>query len=659
MSLLHLLLGRPLATDEDAGERVGPLRGVPILGLDALASASYGPEALLTVLLVVGTAATHYMPWLTLLILGLLAILYVSYRQTITAYPNGGGAYSVAKANLGTNASLLAAAALALDYVLNVAVAVSAGVGALVSALPDLQPHTLELTLGMVALLSLVNLRGLRASGAAFSLPTWIFVGSLFTVIGIGVVKTLAAGGAPVPIDPPHVPLHDGAVPALSVWLLMRAFASGCTAMTGVEAVSNGVPIFRAPSAVGARHTLTLIVSILAVLLVGVAFLSRAYGITATPPGTAEYESVLSQMIAAVVGRGPFYYVAIASVVAVLCLSANTSFASFPRLCRVMAEDRFLPEAFVHRGRRLAYSVGILSLAATSAVLLVIFDGVTDHLIPLFAIGAFLAFTTSQAAMVAHWWRTRGAGWRRHLAINALGAAATATTLVVIAVAKLQDGAWISVALVAAMILVFKRVRAHYDFVARATTACDLRLDYAASAPPIVVLPVWRWDAVTVKALRFAIGLSPEVMAVRVVSEAHDADELRSCWRSLVVEPAARLGRPAPRLVVIRSRYRELLRTLVRFVALTASRHPDRQVAVVVPQLVDNRWYQWLLHVPVASLLKTMLVLRGGPQVVVINTPWYLGAWVPERDRLCAPKPEMVPVGTPAPLTALEQQPSL
>ncbi|AKF07623.1 Amino acid permease [Sandaracinus amylolyticus] len=637
MSLVHLLFGRRLATEEDEGERVGPIAGVPILGLDALASASYGPEALLTVLIGLGTLATQYVPWITLLIVGLLGILYVSYRQTIAAYPSGGGAYSVAKENMGTNASLLAAAALAIDYVLNVAVAVSAGIGALVSAVPTLLSYTVELCLGVVALLTIVNLRGVRASGAAFAIPTYVFVASLFAVIAIGVARTVASGGAPVPVDPPHLATPHATTSLVSLWLLVHAFSSGCTAMTGVEAVSNGVPIFHPPAWVGARRTLTLIVGILVVLLLGVAFLSRAYGITATPPGTAQYESVLSQMVAAVVGRGPFYYVAIGSVVAVLCLSANTSFADFPRLCRIIAVDRFLPEMFVHRGRRLAYSFGILALATTSAVLLVVFEGITDHLIPLFAIGAFLAFTTSQAAMVAHWWRVRGPSWWRHLAVNALGAVATATTLIVIAISKLEDGAWISVVLVAGSILLFKRVRAHYDFVAHATAARDVTLDFRKSEPPIVVVPMLRWDAVTVKALRFAIGFSPEVMAVQVLTGDRDADDLTSRWRHLVVEPADRLGVPAPRLVVIHSRYRELLRTLVRFVRHVSSRHPDREIAVVVPQLVEPRWYQWLLHTPIASLLKTALLLRGGPQIVVINTPWYLDAWIPEQRRLAAP----------------------
>jgi amino acid transporter len=304
MSLADILFGKPLATEEDEGERVGPVTGVSILGLDALASASYGPEALLTVLLPLGIAGVKYTSVLILIIIALLAIVAISYRQTIEAYPSGGGAYTVAKENLGTTASLFAGAALALDYLLNVAVATSAGVGALVSAAPVLLPYTPPLCLALLALLTLINLRGVRATGALFTLPTYLFVGTLVTIVGIGVFKAAMHGGHPPPVVAPvTVPVT---MTAASTWLLVRAFANGCTAMTGVEAVSNGVPIFREPSAVGARRALTLIVVILMVLLGGVAFLCWAYGITATPPGEHGYQSVLSQVIAATVGRGPF-----------------------------------------------------------------------------------------------------------------------------------------------------------------------------------------------------------------------------------------------------------------------------------------------------------------------------------------------------------------
>jgi amino acid transporter len=416
MSLFDWLLGRRLATLEEEHQRVGVLAGIPMLGLDALASAAYGPEAALTLLIPLGVAGVRYVGPITTLIIILLLVVYFSYRQTIAAYPHGGGSYTVAKENLGIPAGLLAASALMLDYVLVVAVGISAGVGALVSALPKLQPYTLSLCLAILALITIVNLRGVRESGTAFVLPTYLFVISLMTVLVIGAIKTLSSGGHPDPVVVPPVLPSTGK--AAGLWILMRAFASGCTAMTGVEAVSNGVSAFREPAVHHARRTLTAIIAILAVLLAGIAYLCRAYHVGATEPGQEGYESILSQLVAAVVGKGTFYYITIGSVLAVLALSANTGFADFPRLCRVIAQDGYLPSAFAHRGRRLVYSQGILVLAGLSGALLVLFRGITDSLIPLFAVGAFLAFTLSQAGMVEHWRKVGGPGATRSMVIN-------------------------------------------------------------------------------------------------------------------------------------------------------------------------------------------------------------------------------------------------
>ena len=362
MSLTDYLFGRRLATFEEGEQRVDVLAGIPMLGLDALASAAYGPEAALTLLIPLGAAGIGYIGPISTLIILLLLVVYFSYRQTIGAYPHGGGSYTVARENLGTTVGLLAAAVLMLDYVLVVAVGISAGVGALVSAVPLLQPHTLPLCLAILAMITLVNLRGVRESGIAFMIPTYLFIVSLLAVLAIGVVKAMAAGGHPAPVvTPPPLP---ATAMAGSLWIAMRAFASGCTAMTGVEAVSNGVMAFQEPAVPHARKTLTAIIVILAVMLAGIAYLCRAYGIGATEPGQAGYQSILSMLVAAVIGRGFFYYVTIGSVLSVLALSANTGFADFPRLCRVIAQDGFLPRNFAHRGRRLVYSHGILVLAA-------------------------------------------------------------------------------------------------------------------------------------------------------------------------------------------------------------------------------------------------------------------------------------------------------
>lgn len=626
--LASVLFGRRIATSRDEGERVGPARGVAILGLDALASAAYGPEALLTVLLPLGLGGVHYVVPLTALVVVVLLALALSYRQTIDAYPDGGGAYTVAKKNLGTNASLLAAVALALDYVLNVAVAISAGVGALVSAVPSLLPHALAICLGLLAVLVIVNLRGVRATGLVFMLPTYVFIGTLFVVIAIGATKAL--GGD---VHPNPGPASTVTAPA---WLLMRAFANGCTAMTGVEAVSNGTPIFRRPTEVGARRTLTAIVVVLVVLLAGIALLAASYGLTATEPGAPGYESLLSRLTRTIVGRGPLYYVTIASVIAVLAFSANTSFADFPRVCRMLAVDRFLPEPFEHRGRRLVFSHGIVVLGVLSAMLLVIFRGVTDRLIPLFAVGALSAFTMSQIGMVAHWRKEHGAHARRALVLNAAGAVATGSTLIVVLVAKLTEGAWISVAIVAGMFVLLAKVRAHYDFIARATAT---RSSLALGPPraPIAVVPMRRWDAIALKAMRFAIGFADDVVAVQVLTGDREVDDLTSRWDSLAVEPLAAEGRKPPRLVVLRSEYRQLYAPLLDFVAQLEREHQDRTIAVIVPELVEAHWYDHLLHNHTASMMRALLLFRGGPQTVIVNVPFYLREWGPERIRLAVP----------------------
>src|SRR6202051_741738 len=386
MGIFNVLFGRPLASSEDEGERITPLQGIPTFGLDALSSAAYGPEAALTILLPLGLLGVHYIVPLTAAIIALLVVVYFSYRQTIAAYPNGGGSYTVAKENLGDRAGLLAGAALMIDDLLNVAVGISAGIGALVSAVPSLQPHTLTMCLGVLAILTIVNLRGIKEAGTAFIAPTYLFVGTLVIVILVGLYKVVASGGHPVAVVAPPQQV-SGTLQALGAWILVKAFASGCTALTGGEAVSNGVQAFRKPVVPAARATLTAIIAILIVLLGGIAVLVRYYGILVTDPGAPGYQSVLSMLTAAVAGKGIFYDITMFSVLLVLCLSANTSFADFPRLCRMVARDDYLPHSLASRGRRLVFSEGIMALAIFAALLLILFRGVTDRLLPLFAVG--------------------------------------------------------------------------------------------------------------------------------------------------------------------------------------------------------------------------------------------------------------------------------
>ncbi len=469
LDILGLLFGRPLATEEEKAERIGPLKGIPIFGLDALSSAAYGPEAALTLLIPLGMAGAMYVWPITIGIVVLLTIVYFSYRQTIAAYPQGGGSYTVASENLGEGAGLLAAAALMIDYVLTAAVGISAGVGALVSAVPSLQSSTLWLCLGILAAITIVNLRGMQETGGVFLLPTYVFIACLLGMIAVGIIKAVMAGGHPVAVvAPPQLTAVTGTV---SLWLLVRTFSSGCTAMTGVEAVSNGVMAFRDPTDQYAKRTLTIIIGILMVMLLGIAYLVPAYGIAATDPGAVGYQSVLSQLLGAVTGKGWFYWVSIGSILVVLSLSANTAFADFPRLARAIAANGYLPHAFVLRGRRLVFAQGVYALAILTAALLIIFRGVTDRLIPLYAVGAFLAFTLSQAGMVVHW--RRHGGGAHNMFFNGLGALATGITTAVVLVAKFVDGAWITVLLIPALILMMSSVRRHYARVAEETQALE------------------------------------------------------------------------------------------------------------------------------------------------------------------------------------------
>src|ERR1700683_3115212 len=409
MNLLDVVVGKPIRTSDERGEEIGLTQGVPIFGLDGLSSAAYGPEAALSLLIPLGLMGVRFIVPISAAIITLLVIVYFSYRQTIEAYPSGGGSYTVARFNLGAPAGLLAAAALLADYILTAAVGISAGVGALISAVPSLLPHTVSLCVGILIVITILNLRGVREAGTAFAIPTYLFVGTILITIVAGIVRVLVSGGHPTPAV--ALPAPPPVTAAVSYWLLLKVFASGCTALTGVEAVSNGVKAFKEPTVKNAQRTLTVIIFLLAVMLAGISYLVKVYGIAATDPGAPGYQSVLSMLTAAVFGKGIFYYLTIAAILIVLSLSANTAFADFPRLCKAIAQNNYLPHAFAYRGRRLVYTYGIVVLAILCGALLILFGGVTDRLIPLYAVGAFLAFTLSQAGMVIHWKKNRGERW--------------------------------------------------------------------------------------------------------------------------------------------------------------------------------------------------------------------------------------------------------
>jgi amino acid transporter len=618
MGLIDVVFGRPLASSEDAGQRITATQGIPTFGLDALSSAAYGPEAALTILLPLGLVGIRYVVPLTFAVIALLTIVYFSYRQTIAAYPNGGGSYTVARENLGSGAGLLAGAALMIDYLLNVAVGISAGIGALVSAVPSLLPHTLALCLVVLVLLTVVNLRGVKEAGSAFIAPTYLFVGTLVVVIAVGLYKVIVSGGHPVAVAAAAAQAPVG-LQAVGVWILVKAFASGCTALTGVEAVSNGVQAFKEPVVAAARRTLAAIIAILIVLLGGIALLVKYYGIMATDPGAAGYQSVLSLLTAAVVGKGIFYDLTMFSVLLVLCLSANTSFADFPRLCRMIARNDYLPHSLAGRGRRLVFSQGIWGLAILAALLLILFGGVTDRLIPLFAVGAFLAFTLSQAGMVGHWRRVEPGAWHAIL-VNGIGALATGITVVVILVAKFAAGAWVVVLLLPTALVFMGRVRRHYELTdEEVALKGGVALSAENMAPPIVLVPVDRWNAATEKALQFALTLSPDVQAVHVTCE---TDEGRPPWDA--AKPAE--GIRVPKLVTLPSPFRLVVHPIVDYVLKVEKENPGRTIAVVIASMVERHWYHYFLHNQRGQMLTALLLLGGDERINIVNVPWYLKA---------------------------------
>ena len=619
MSFTDSLFGRPLATSEERAEHIGVAAGIPIFGLDALTSAAYGPETAMSLLIPLGLMGIQYIVPIISAILVLLVIVYFSYRQTIAAYPGGGGSYTVATENLGTGAGLLAAAALMIDYILTAAVGISAGVEAVVSDQQWLLPHTLLMCIVILGVLALVNMRGVKDTGAAFIVPTFLFVGTLLTCIAVGAFHVFKAGGHPVaaaPLGPPTIKL-------IGYWLLLKAFSNGCAAMTGVEAVSNGVMAFREPRTKQAQRTLTVIIVILIVLLFGTAWLAKKYQIMAMDPSNPHYQSLVSLIVVAVFGRGWFYHLTMWSVFLALCLSANTAFADFPRLTRAIAIQDYLPHVFTLRGRRLLFSHGIYALTGLTAVILTMFGGVTDRLISLYAIGAFLAFTLSQAGMVMHWKKQEGVhkGRQWHMFVNGLGAIATGITTIIVLIAKFTSGAWVTALLIPTLILLMVGIKQHYTRVKDVGKMGAINLTNLVE--PLVVIPMARWDRMTEKAMRFGVLLSKQIKVINVQSD-DGSDSLDTIWEENVLAPIRLKGLPEPELITLHSTFRLVIAPLMDYILELEHQNPDRKITVLLPELVVNHWWEYLLHNQRVQLLKLLLLLRGNQRIIVVNIPWYL-----------------------------------
>jgi amino acid transporter len=623
MSIADTLFGRPLATSEERAEHIGVAAGIPIFGLDALTSAAYGPETALSLLIPLGIAGVaHLIPIVTVVLI-LLGIVFFSYRQTIAAYPTGGGSYTVASENLGTGAGLLAAAALMIDYILTAAVGITAGVGAVVSDLQWLQPHSLMLCLFVLAFLALVNMRGVKDTGAAFILPTFLFVGTVLATVAFGAFRVVAAHGHPLArAEMPHA--LPATITYLGVWLALKSFSNGCAAMTGVEAVSNGVMAFREPRVRNAQMALTIIMSTLVIMLFGTAWLAKQYGIMAMDPAQPGYQSLLSLIVMAVFGRSWFFHFTMWSIFLALTLSANTAFADFPRVTRAVAMNDFLPHVFVLRGRRLLYSYGIYALTFLTAVILIKFSGNIDNIISLYAIGAFLAFTLSQAGMVVHWKKQGNAHKGRlwHMFVNGTGAIATGITTLIVLAAKFTSGAWMVALLVPMLIVLMVVIKKHYRRVNGEVVEMS-PLNLTNMQQPLVIIPMARWDRMTEKALRYALLLSNEIKVVNVIG-ADGEETLDNVWEANVLKPIRDQGLHEPELVTLHSNIRLIINPLMDYILELEQQNPDRKITVLLPELVVRHWWEYFLHNQRVQMLKLLLLLKGKQRIIVVNIPWYL-----------------------------------
>jgi amino acid transporter len=600
-NLKELLLGTPLPTAQSRHERLGKATALAVFASDPLSSVAYATEEILLVLAVAGSAALSYSLPIGIAIAVLIAIVVSSYRQTIRAYPQGGGAYIVARDNLGTVPALVAGAALLTDYVLTVSVSVAAGVAAVTSALPVLFPY--RVALGVIAVVGIAvgNLRGVRESGKLFAAPTYLFVASLFLTIVYGALGAIFDFLPEAPFEP-HRPGLEG----VGLFLLLRAFSSGCAALTGVEAVSNGIQAFRPPEADNARTVMMWLGAIAIVLFLGTTFLAYDFGLTPKAD-----ETIVSQLARRLFGTGVLYYEIQAATMLILLLAANTSYADFPRLSSFMARDRFMPRQFANQGDRLVFSNGIVILTVLAVLLLVVFQGDTHALIPLYAVGVFISFTLSQSGMVVHWLRRRERGWRWRVWVNGVGALVTGIVMLTIAVTKFAHGAWIIVLVIPALLLGFLVVNRHYRHVAE-----ELSLEgfepKAITRHSVLVL-VGDLHRGVVAALAYAQSLSPSAKAIYIEIDPDRTRRLEERW--------GKWGQGVP-LVVLTSPYRSLLRPLLNYIEHLQAHGERHVVTIVLPEFIPRRWWQNLLHNQTALLIKGALLFRK--DVIVTDVPYHL-----------------------------------
>jgi len=613
--LKRLVVGEPLATAAAGHERLTKPKALAVLSSDALSSVAYATEEIMKTLLLAGTVALSASMGIGAVLVALLFVVGFSYRQTIKAYPSGGGSYIVAKDNLGTMMGLTAAAALLISYTLTVAVSVAAGVNALASAYPALHAHRAEIGVAVIITVTLINLRGIRESGSIFMLPTYAFLVCIFVLLGWGLYRF--GFGPPVPPTAFHPALEP-----LTLVLMLRAFASGGAALTGVEAISDGVPAFKPPEWVNAQKTLTAMVIILAITFTGITYLANQMGVV-PDPGHDSSETVVSQIARGVFGESPMYYAVQYATFLILFLAANTAYSDFPRLAYFLGRDRFLPRQFTFRGDRLAYSVGIVVLGIASCIVLWAFGGNITHLIPLYAFGVFAAFTLSQSGMVVRWWKRREPGWQRSIVVNGFGALATFVVLVVVATTKFFDGAWMVVVLLPMLILLFKGIHSHYTQ-AEQELATETPIDPSDISHEVIV-PISALNQVALQTLAYArsIARDPDdgISAVHITDDPAEAEAMRLQWETRHDDVP---------LTIIESPYRSLVGPLLAYVDAVHARHPEKTLTVILPEMVPAHWWEQILHNQTALRLKAALLFRPG--VVVASVPYHLHRRQPQEN---------------------------
>lgn len=605
----RLIIGAPLTTAAAAHERLTKFKALAVLSSDALSSVAYASEAILGILILAGASNLWLSVPIGIAIAVLMVIVGFSYRQTIKAYPHGGGSYIVAKDNLGELPALTAGGALLIDYILTVAVSVSSGVAALVSAVPELHEHRVLLGVLFIAIVTIVNLRGIRESGSIFAVPTYLFLIGILFMIAVGFVRNASEGFAVH--HPPSEGIH--AVEGLGIFLILRAFSSGCSAMTGVEAISDGVPAFQPPEWKNARTTLTWMIGILVVTFSGINLLAHQYGALPIDPTNPHYQTVVSQIARSVLwGTSPVYYYVQFTTLAILILAANTAFSDFPRLSYFMARDRYMPRQFTFRGDRLAYTTGIVTLGILSGTLLAIFGGETDRLIPLYAVGVFTSFTLSQSGMVRRWWYNREEGWKHSLPINLAGAVTTGIVAIVIAASKFVSGAWIVVCLIPLLILVFRAINRHY--MRASQEMAGFTLPDPSTIKHTVIVPIAAVNRVACRTLAYARSISDNVTAVFITDDEQEIEAMRKAWNEL--------GTDIP-LIIIESPYRSLVGPLLHYIDEIDKQRPDDTITVVLPEYIARHWWEHVLHNQTALRIKAALLFRPG--IIVTSVPYHLG----------------------------------